>query len=95
MISQKIESGGATISTAISNDGIHWKTGQKDIINSRHGYWDELIRTPFGLIPEDDNHFTVFYTARRKASTRIRYLKQEHLTLCTFEEIGISEWKME
>ncbi len=51
---------------SISTDGIHWPKGGDLPLQPASGpaQWSEDLRTPLGLIPEDDGTFTVLYTAK-------------------------------
>jgi hypothetical protein len=50
------------ISYALSRDGVHWEDEQlmrlADVPD-----WLDAVRTPLGLIPEDDGTFTLYFTA--------------------------------
>lgn len=47
---------------SVSDDGIHWSRAVFADLAS-HGKWWKAMRTPLGLIPEDDGTYTVFHTA--------------------------------
>ncbi|MBX3748747.1 MAG: hypothetical protein KF897_01510 [Opitutaceae bacterium] len=51
---------------SVSADGIHWPKGGNLELQPESGpaQWSEDLRTPLGLIPEDDGTFTVLYTAK-------------------------------
>lgn len=50
------------ISYALSTDGLRW--GSEQLIDLPHvPSWLDAVRTPLGLIPEDDGTFTLFFTA--------------------------------
>lgn len=51
---------------AVSADGIHWPQGAAVAVQPPAGpaQWSEDLRTPLGLIPEDDGTFTVLYTGQ-------------------------------
>ena len=54
---------GEAFGYATSRDGVHWSDGADLIIQPKAGErWAGPVRTPLGLIPEDDGTFTVFYT---------------------------------
>lgn len=47
----------------VSMDGIHWAAGKSVVLQPQgSGHWATYIRTPLGLIPEEDGTFTLFYT---------------------------------
>lgn len=54
------------IGCSISADGIHWPKGHSVPVQPESGpaQWSEDLRTPMGLVPEEDGTFTVFYTAK-------------------------------
>ena len=55
------------IGYAWSADGIHWPRGKTLIVQPKGpARWAQEITTPLGLIPEGNNVFTIFYTARMK-----------------------------
>ena len=51
---------------SVSTDGIHWPKGGDLPLQPASGpaQWSEDLRTPLGLIPEDDGTFTILYTAK-------------------------------
>jgi hypothetical protein len=51
---------------SVSTDGIHWPKGSDLALQPESGpaQWSEDLRTPLGLIPEDDGTFTVLYTGK-------------------------------
>ena len=50
---------------AWSADGIHWGQGKLLMVQpDGPGRWATDVTTPLGLIPEGNNSFTIFYTAR-------------------------------
>jgi hypothetical protein len=54
---------GEAFGYSTSRDGIHWSTGVNLTIQPKAGeHWADPVRTPLGLIPEQDDTFTVFYT---------------------------------
>lgn len=50
------------IGYSISADGIRWPQGQSLAIQSPTGRWSKEVRTPLGLVDEEDGTYTVFYT---------------------------------
>ena len=48
---------------SFSDDGIHWSKAAFVDLASEFDQWWTFMRTPLGLIPEDDGTYTVFYTA--------------------------------
>jgi len=57
-----------SIGYTFSEDGIHWSAGQHLLVQDGKGVWASEVRTPLGLIPEDKNSFTLFYTANERVS---------------------------
>jgi hypothetical protein len=51
-----------------SKDGIDWSPGQTAVIQPAAGKWSAEVRTPLGLVPEDDGSYTVFYTGFEQAA---------------------------
>jgi hypothetical protein len=50
-----------------SRDGVHWAAGEAVIVQPQGtGKWADDVRTPLGLIPEQNNRYTVFYTGYQK-----------------------------
>jgi len=45
-----------------STDGIQWSPGQSVVVQTTEGKWSPEVRTPLGLVREDDGTYTVFYT---------------------------------
>jgi hypothetical protein len=54
------------VAYSISTDGIHWPKGENLVVQSERNNWAMDVRTPLGMVPEDDGTFTVTYTARMK-----------------------------
>ncbi|MGO8756504.1 MAG: hypothetical protein ACLQG3_00110 [Terracidiphilus sp.] len=52
---------------SISEDGIHWSAGQHLVVQKDDGIWASEVRTPLGLVEEDNGAFTLFYTANEKS----------------------------
>ena len=52
----------------ISDDGIHWSAGQHLAVQSGRHIWATEVRTPLGLVQENNGTFTLFYTANQKVS---------------------------
>jgi hypothetical protein len=50
---------------SLSKDGINWSEATYFPIETKVNKWWETMRTPFGLIPEGDNIYTIIYTAWR------------------------------
>ena len=50
------------IGYSISADGIHWPAGDLLVLQPATGKWSPEIRTPLGLVDEDDGTYTMFYT---------------------------------
>ena len=48
-----------------SKDGLVWEKAVSILLEPNVKKWWTKMRTPLGLIPEDDGTFTVFYTAMR------------------------------
>lgn len=57
------------IGIAFSADGTHWPRGGRLAVQPPDGpaQWSEDLRTPLGLIPEEDGNFTVLYTAQNRS----------------------------
>jgi hypothetical protein len=51
---------------SFSNDGIHWSSGKVLEVQTANGIWASEVRTPLALIPEDNDSFTLFYTANQE-----------------------------
>jgi hypothetical protein len=45
-----------------SRDGLHWSAGRSLVVQPLHGRWSPEVRTPLGLIDEEDGTYTLFYT---------------------------------
>jgi len=56
------------IGYTFSKDGIHWSPGQHLTVQAGTGVWSTEVRTPLGLIPEQNDSFTLFYTANEKVA---------------------------
>jgi len=54
------------IGFSYSEDGLHWAPGLNYDIVTENRAWEKMLRTPLGLIPEEDGTYTVFYTAQPK-----------------------------
>jgi hypothetical protein len=54
------------IGYSFSSDGVHWSHGQHLVVQEGSDIWATEVRTPLGLIPEGNDHFTLFYTANQK-----------------------------
>jgi hypothetical protein len=56
-----------TIGYTWSSDGVRWAAGEAIIVQPQGtGKWADDVRTPLGLIREEDKRFTVFYTGYQK-----------------------------
>lgn len=51
-----------------SKDGLEWSAGQTVVIQPSKGQWSPEVRTPLGLVREDDGTYTVFYTGFDQAA---------------------------
>ncbi|MBS0663053.1 MAG: hypothetical protein JSR48_07290 [Verrucomicrobia bacterium] len=62
---------GRHVGYAVSSDGIHWPKGGDLPVQPAAGaaQWSEDIRTPLGLIAEEDGAFTVLYTGKMKGKS--------------------------
>ena len=50
-----------------SADGVHWSAGEAINVQPQGaGKWAHDVRTPLGLIPEENRRYTVFYTGYEK-----------------------------
>jgi hypothetical protein len=56
------------IGYTFSTDGVRWSKGQHLMVQEGSGIWAAEVRTPLGLIPEENDSFTLFYTANEKVS---------------------------
>ena len=65
------------IGYAVSADGIHWPAGQTLLLQQTRGTWSPEIRTPLGLVPEDDGTYTVFYTGFEQAADWTRLMESK------------------
>jgi hypothetical protein len=54
------------IGYTFSRDGIHWSEGRHLVVQQGGGVWATEVRTPLGLIAEDKDTYTLFYTANEK-----------------------------
>ena len=50
------------IGYTFSADGVEWSAGQALVVQPARGKWAPEVRTPLGLVAEDDGTYTVFYT---------------------------------
>jgi hypothetical protein len=58
------------IGYTFSPDGIHWQKGQALTVQPQgNNHWSSDVRTPLGLVPEDDGTFTLFYTGYQNVQT--------------------------
>ena len=57
-----------SIGYSFSSDGIHWSRGLQLTVQTGEGVWASEVRTPLGLIDEDDGSFTLFYSANERIS---------------------------
>lgn len=72
----------SSIAYSTSKDGQHWtKATSIDLSKKRKPWWTQM-RTPLGLIPEEDGTFTVFFTAFTEGG------------LDSFAEIGMAKLKL-
>ncbi|HND60023.1 MAG TPA: hypothetical protein PLB90_00995 [Opitutaceae bacterium] len=57
---------GRHVGCSFSADGVHWPKGSDLAVQPASGpaQWSEDIRTPLGLIAEDDGTFTLLYTGQ-------------------------------
>ncbi len=57
---------GRHVGCSVSDDGIHWPKGRSLAVQPPAGpaQWSEDIRTPLGLIAEEDGTFTLLYTGQ-------------------------------
>jgi len=61
---------GLHVGISWSKDGKNWSRGQPLAVQPPDGpaQWSEDIRTPLGLVPEDDGTFTLLYTGKLRGS---------------------------
>lgn len=56
-----------SIGYSISKDGIRWHQGRSLVVQTTEASnWSADLRTPLGLVPEEDGTYTLLYTARMK-----------------------------
>lgn len=56
-----------SVGYSISRDGIRWHQGRSLVVQTTPASnWASDVRTPLGLVPEEDGTFTLLYTARMK-----------------------------
>jgi hypothetical protein len=65
------------IGYSVSADGIHWPPGQSLVLQPTPGKWSAEIRTPLGLVPEEDGTFTVFYTGFEQKADWTRLMESK------------------
>jgi hypothetical protein len=51
-----------------SKDGIAWSGGQTVVVQPSKGKWSPEVRTPLGLVAEEDGGYTIFYTGFEQAA---------------------------
>jgi hypothetical protein len=56
------------IGYVFSADGIHWPGGRRLVVQAGDGVWASEVRTPLGLVQEENGDFTLFYTANEKSN---------------------------
>jgi hypothetical protein len=52
-----------------SADGVHWSPAKQLRLQPSPSIWVKDVRTPLGLVEEDDGTFTLFYTGYEKTSS--------------------------
>lgn len=62
---------------SISADGIHWPAGQPLVLQRTPGKWSPEIRTPLGLVAEDDGTYTIFYTGFEQTADWTRLMESK------------------
>jgi hypothetical protein len=50
------------IGYTFSADGVEWSAGRALVVQPAHGKWSPEVRTPLGLVAEEDGTYTIFYT---------------------------------
>lgn len=60
------EPGSHSIGYADSQNGIRWSLAKQLVLEQCPGWWVQDMRTPLGLIPEEDGSYTLFYTGYAK-----------------------------
>ena len=78
-----------SIGYSFSFDGIDWEPGHSLQIQPRPGFWSKEVRTPLGLIPEDKNEFTLFYTGFEGVPDWGRLMKGEPGTTCAVGRVSV------
>jgi hypothetical protein len=84
--------GADTIGWTFSDDGIHWGGGQRLVIQPEPGEWAKDVRTALGLVYEDDDRFTLFYTGYEQEPEWDRLLQGKGQETCA---IGFVELRLE
>jgi hypothetical protein len=54
------------IGYTFSRDGVAWSAGRALTVQQEPDVWASEVRTPLGLVPEEGDSFTLFYTANEK-----------------------------
>lgn len=70
------------IGYTFSSDGVSWHAGRSLKISGVDGTWAAEVRTPLGLVPEERNVFTVFFTGFEAPPDWDRIFKGEMQTTC-------------
>jgi len=81
-----------SIGWAYSADGINWSAGHALAIQPTPGAWAKDVRTPLGLIDEDNGRYTVFYTGFEQDPDWTRLLRGNGSETCA---IGFAELRVE
>lgn len=74
--------GQGTIGYGFSRDGKTWSPGKSLEISRTDRTWVAEVRTPLGLVPEERNLFTVFFTGFEQPPDWDRILHGEMQTTC-------------
>ena len=71
-----------TIGYSFSEDGTTWSPGRTLKIEGPDGTWAAEVRTPLGLIPEERNVYTVFFSGFESAPDWDQIFRGEMRTTC-------------
>ena len=73
---------------SVSDDGIHWSRAVFSDVAS-HGKWWTAMRTPMGLILEEDGTYTVFHTALTESGfAKVGRVRLREMEFKTAEKVG-------
>jgi hypothetical protein len=79
-----------SIGYAYSPDGVHWSKGKSLILQTEAGKWSAEVRTPLGLIPEEDkNVYTIFYSGFEDEPDWESILAGDMRTTCAIGKVTV------